>query len=450
MNVQPPLEVTSITQPTPQRWLYLGPLRSESLNALLVRAEAPKEAHFVTPDASEDAWHHVIEVLPDAHQRTATFAEHAGEQPYYRYSLPEFNSTRLATGLLSLYPGLVMEDDTPARLEPLKSLVNEITEQPVGTLVVEQPELVQPLLEGLEKTKALACLQHLWLRTGQESLYEDTPREAELLDWCEQRGFELSQRLTDDPDFPLLQLRRNPLFDALELEQARNHGLAQERDAFGEEIALFKKRRNELKQQVEKRQEALEQANLENDRLSRQLDEHKSAARDSEKTRAQLASENSKLQAELKASHERLESQQKTAKESQQQVEKLKNRLKSETEALNQSLDEEKKHSQQLEEQLAKKEKLDEKDPLQEKEQLQENEQAMAQSQDKLDKQEAENKKLEKRVADRQQQVNDLQKRNQILQGENERFSQRQSQLENELLKAEAQIDVIKDLMLNE
>lgn len=379
MNVQPTLsmQANSTMEPTSQRWLYLGPLRQESLNALLAQQSAPEHAEFIAPEVSEDTWRHIIAVLPNAQQRTAKLAQHAGEQPYYRYNLPEFNASHPATGLRDLYPGLVLEDDTLARLEPLQSLIDEIVEQPVHTLVVEQPELAQPLLEGLKQTEALAGLQRLWLRTGQQSLYENTPRQAELLAWCEQHGFELSQRLADDPDFPLLQLRRNPLFDALQSEKARNTELAQERDALKaerqalhkqaeeqataleklqaqlaeqagsndtleqanealrEEVAHLKERRNELKHLVEKHQNALEQATEEKRQLSQQLDEQKSSAQEVEKARAQLETEKSKLQAELKISREQLEGQQKAANESHQQWEKLNKRLSEQETELN-------------------------------------------------------------------------------------------------------------------
>lgn len=444
-------------QPTSQRWLYLGTLRQESLDALLAHQELPEQAEFITPETPEDAWREIIKVLPQAQQRTTKLAQHAGEQPYYRYNLSEFNATQRATGLHSLYPGLVLEDDSPVRLEPLQSLIAEIAEHPVQTLVIEQPELVLPLLEGLAQAHALPSLRNLWLRTGLESPYENTPSQAELLGWCEQQGFEITQRLADDPDFSLLQLRRHPLFDAWQSEQARNAELTQEcdalkderknlrkqaeeqatvleklraqsaeqastndtltqgNDALSEEVAQLKKRRSELKQQGEKQRKALEQQLIE----AQELIEIQQAKVE-------------KLHEEKQASESTLKQREQELGDEISHLKKRRDQLKQEAETLNKSLDEEKKRCQEL------------------KEQLNEQEQAAAQPEDKHEALLAESKKLEKRAADRQQQVNELQKRNQILQGENERLSQRQSQLESELLKAEAQIDVIKDLMLND
>lgn len=444
-------------QPTSQRWLYLGTLRQESLDALLAHQELPEQAEFITPETPEEAWREIIKVLPQAQQRTTKLAQHAGEQPYYRYNLSEFNATQRATGLHSLYPGLVLEDDSPVRLEPLQSLIAEIAEHPVQTLVIEQPELVLPLLEGLAQAHALPSLRNLWLRTGLESPYENTPSQVELLGWCEQQGFEITQRLADDPDFSLLQLRRHPLFDAWQSEQARNAELTQEcdalkderknlrkqaeeqatvleklraqsaeqastndtltqgNDALSEEVAQLKKRRSELKQQGEKQRKALEQQLIE----AQELIEIQQAKVE-------------KLHEEKQASESTLKQREQELGDEISHLKKRRDQLKQEAETSNKSLDEEKKRCQEL------------------KEQLNEQEQAAAQPEDKHEALLAESKKLEKRAADRQQQVNELQKRNQILQGENERLSQRQSQLESELLKAEAQIDVIKDLMLND
>ncbi|MDF9436055.1 hypothetical protein [Chromohalobacter israelensis] len=324
-------------QPTSQRWLYLGTLRQESLDALLAHQELPEQAEFITPETPEDAWREIIKVLPQAQQRIVKLAQHAGEQPYYRYNLPEFNATQRATGLHSLYPGLILEDDSPVRLEPLQSLIDEIAEQPVQTLVIEQPELALPLLEGLAQANALPSLRNLWLRTGLESPYENTPCQAELLAWCERQGFELTQRLEDDPEFPLVQLHRHPLFDAWQSEQARNAELAQECDALKderqtlhkqaeeqataleklkaqlaeqadsrdkieknntalrEEVDQLKKHRSELKQRVEKQQKALDQAGEKSQQLSKQLDEQKSSVQQAEKA-LQKANESAKAE----------------------------------------------------------------------------------------------------------------------------------------------------------
>ncbi|CAO1665050.1 hypothetical protein [Salinicola sp. NYA28a] len=454
-------------QPTSQRWLYLGTLRKESLDALLAHQELPEQAEFITPETPEDAWREVTKVLPQAQQRTAKLAQHTGEKPYYRYNLPEFNATQRATGIHSLYPGLALEDDSPVRLEPLQGLIDEIAEQPVQTLVIEQPELALPLLEGLAQAHVLVSLRNLWLRTGVESLYENTPSQAELLAWCEQQGFEFAQRLADDPDFPLLQLRRHPLFDAWQSEQARNAELTQECDALkderknlrkqaeeqaialeklqaqlaeqastngtltqnnealSEEVAQLKKRRSELKQQVEKQQKTLEQAAEENQRLSKRLDEQKSSAQQAEKTRVQLETEKSKLQAELKASRERLNNQQKTAEESQQQLEKLNHQLRQREAELNNQ----KGTAQQAQEsqRLA--------------------EQALLQAKESAD---SESIKLKALAEERFSELNEARQQASRLKTENQRLEQRQHAMQEELVKAEAQLDLIKDLLLRE
>lgn len=454
-------------QPTSQRWLYLGTLRQESLDALLAHQELPEQAEFITPETPEDAWREIIKVLPQAQQRTVKLAQYAGEQPYYRYNLPEFNATQRATGLHSLYPGLILEDDSPVRLEPLQSLIDEIAEHPVQTLVIEQPELALPLLEGLAQAHALPSLRNLWLRTGLESPYENTPSQAELLGWCEQQGFELTQWLEDDPEFPLVQLHRHPLFDAWQSEQARNAELAQECDALKderqtlhkqaeeqataleklkaqlaeqvdtcdkigknntalrEEVDQLKKHRSELKQQIEKHQKTLEQAAKENQQVSKQLDEQKSNSQQVEKTRVQLETEKSKLQAELKASRECQDSQQKAAEESQQQLEKLSNQLREREAELNnqKSMAQRAQESQRLAEQALQQAKESAK---------------------------AECTKFKGLAEERFNQLSDARQEASRLKTENQQLVQRQHAIQEEMVKTEAQLDLIKDWVLRE
>lgn len=206
--------------------LYLGPLRPETL--MLLEALGPAEtALFVMPTANSEQWHEVQGLFPQAVQKVAKLADASGEQPYYAFNLPEFNASQPASGLYTLYPGLELEDSTSQPLTGVAELLSELESQP-STLVVEQPELVWPLLQALKSHSGYKQVSELWLRVGAVPLYQGMPEASEILNWCQDEGFELKVTREDDPDLPLLQLTRHPFYDRWQEQAQRAAKLAKQ------------------------------------------------------------------------------------------------------------------------------------------------------------------------------------------------------------------------------
>ncbi|ATH79328.1 hypothetical protein [Vreelandella hamiltonii] len=206
--------------------LYLGPLRPDTLT--LLEALGPAEsAQFITPTANSEQWLEVQGLFPQAVQQVKKLAETSGEQPYYAFNLPEFNASQPASGLYTLYPGLELVDSTPQPLMGVADLLNELENQP-STIVVEQPELVWPLLQALKAHAGYKQLSELWLRVGGVPLYQGMPETEEILNWCLEEGFELQVTREDDPDLPLLQLTRHPFYDRWQEQAQRAAKLAKQ------------------------------------------------------------------------------------------------------------------------------------------------------------------------------------------------------------------------------
>lgn len=231
--------------------LYIGPLRPETL-ALLEAFPPVEHALFVTPTPNVPEWEEVLGLFPQAKQQIIKVAEASGELPYYEYNLPEFNASQPASGLYTLYPGLELMESSPQTLVGVEALLSELQSLPANTIVIEQPELVWPLLQALAAPPSYKQLKEIWLRVGAVSLYKGMPETEEIFSWCQEQGFELQVTNEDDPDLPLLQLTRHPYYDRWQ-EQAQR-------------AAKFNKQLKAAQLQIEEQQamkvqfEALQQA----------------------------------------------------------------------------------------------------------------------------------------------------------------------------------------------
>ncbi|MGP9632693.1 hypothetical protein ACT3R7_06470 [Halomonas sp. AOP43-A1-21] len=230
--------------------LYIGPLRPETLT--LLEALPPAEhALFVTPTPNAPLWEVVQGLFPQAKQQVIKVAEASGELPYYEYNLPEFNASQPASGLYTLYPGLELLESSPLPLVGVEALLSEI-QSATDTIVIEQPELVWPLLEALAALPGYKRLSELWIRVGALPLYESMPEAEEIRSWCQKQGFELQVTNEDDPDLPLLQLARHPYYDRWQEEAQRAAKLNEQLKVAQQQV--------EEQQAVKAQFEALQQA----------------------------------------------------------------------------------------------------------------------------------------------------------------------------------------------
>ncbi|WP_144984542.1 hypothetical protein [Halomonas sp. C22] len=255
--------------------LYIGPLRPETL-PLLEPFHSAEQALFVTPTANSEQWEEVRAIFPQATQQVNKVAEANGEHPYYEFNLPEFNASQPASGLYTLYPGLELIESSPQPLVGVEALLNEQQAHPPSVLVIEQPELVWPLLQALAALPSYQQLRQLWLRVGAMPLYQGMPTVEEILKWCEEIGFEVFENTYSDPDFPLIKLHRNPCFVELKKSFLRIEELEKELDKAQKEVISLKsfldvQKKNEL--DLEEKNNMLElgskSVKKENDELKR-------------------------------------------------------------------------------------------------------------------------------------------------------------------------------------
>jgi len=403
-----------------QLFVHIGPIREESQHIMQTAALPTFIATLEKKPSRLEALHNS---LPELYVAECPISTEGGEAMLYEYNIAELSSIAPATGLKMLYPGLAEKQHRPAETHTLEAALkaHQLSDTPVTQLMIEQPEIAQPLLNALEAQGQLHALKKLWLRTSPESLYAEMPTQAELLAACEQLGFEVVNTQADDPDFPLVEFKRNPLYHAhkqlqhktAKLEQQQKEQATTKEKAQAETVQL-KQEREKLTQQHTEQTKALDAAKHELNELKQQRDQLKKASDEQAAAKEKAQAETARLKQERE-------------KFTQQHVEQAKalDAAKHELNELKQQCDQLKKAR---DEQAAAKEK--------------------AQAETAKLKQERE--KLTKQQEILREQLREQQQKNQTLEAEMQATQTRQNKLTIELERAEAQLELIKELLLKD
>lgn len=367
--------------------------------------------------------------LPHVQVVRAAIAAHPGSGLFHRYSLPGVGSLHRASGLAALFPGLRALEPLPVEtvspvpvLEPLA-----LEDQRSNLLVVDLPGEELPVLTVLRDAGQLQLFTQIRLHCGHRPLYEGGEPAARILGWLNEQGFDLvGEDKTQDPDRPSWTLQRNALQARMQALQCRFDELNQEKQGLETTIAMLQSDLAEQQRQTTHwmnaaeatKAEAVERGRLvavTESELHRRLvqahEERERLLQERETEIGRWTGEKAALEAQLAQRHARIETLTAEMETGRQEAKRQADRL--ETEKLNLE-----QVGNDLREQLAEQQR---------------------QTQfwmDKLNTEKMEMEALRQRI-------------NQLEQSNAER-DQRQRQLDDELLKAEAQIDLIKDVLLRE
>lgn len=261
------------------------------------------------------------------------------------YNLPEATSLHPATGLKELFPGLqqrsVREVETQHPAELVKQSRPE--PQPGDELSIISPGEEHHILQALAESGLLTTFTRLSLLAHEEPLYENAQSYRATVDWLQTQGFELKQTNAEDPDWPVWELVRNPLQDKVdaqaqtieqlrqktskseqsqseaqerqkaleaELEQLRSTLAAQQEQQANAKSALQEKQqqleqseqgRKQAQDALASQREAARKANDDNQRVQQRLEELKAEAKQATKAVSQAEQARSEAEAENKA-----------------------------------------------------------------------------------------------------------------------------------------------------
>ncbi|MBR9925668.1 MAG: hypothetical protein GYB28_11805 [Gammaproteobacteria bacterium] len=300
-----------------QLLVHIGPVREESQHILQTAALPTLIATLDKKPSRLEALHNS---LPELYIAECPISAEGGEAMLYEYNIAELSSLAPASGLTMLYPGLTEKQhrtvDTHTLEVALKA--HQLSDMPVTQLIIEQPEAAQRLLNTLEAKGQLHALKKLWVRTSPESLYAEMPTQTELLAACEQLGFEVVNTQVDDPDFPLVEFKRNPFYHAHKQLQHKTAKLEQQqkeqaatKETVQAETAQLKKEREKLTRQHAEQTKALDTAKHELNELKQQRDQLKKASDEQAAAKEKAQAETAKLKQE----REKLTKQQETLRE---------------------------------------------------------------------------------------------------------------------------------------
>ena len=362
---------------------------------------------------------------------------------FTEYNLAEYSAINPATGLKVLFPGLRKVGAEQLTSVAITDTIDELSlSGNDNALVIDIPDINLALLQALQQSKQISLFKNIYIHTALEPLYRGSSISIDVITFMESCGYDLLQKNDQDPELPWLTFFANPLWvklqktrDILLAEQQAKAGLEKELAKSNLAINALQQANDSLKQELEKGTQDLATLQQAKEVLSKELENTKQDSAD------QLQSKET-LNKELEKAKQALTAQQQTKEALNKELEKTKQDLAKQLEAkeiLSEVLD---KTRHDLAAQQQAKET-----PGKEVEKSQKTEQEQSKQIGKLH---VDLEQTSKHAANRADKIVQLEKANRSLHEANDQLQKRQRALEQELLKAEAQIDIIKDLLLKQ
>lgn len=377
--------------------------------------------------------HSNVEVFPVA------VAAEPGRRALKLYNYDDLASLRRPTGLFELLPGLQHAGQAIVDVMAAHKLASELRleSEENNWLIIDTPGEEAAIISALEQHKQLHHFDRIIIRAGAESLYDGAPSAEQLTRQLEQLGYYIEgAKDTSDCDWPRYHLRLNP--KAIECRR-----LKRENDALTEQKTTLEKQNQELTEQLQ-RQVGRSKKHAE------ELEAAQQQAREQEK---ELKVRNKELQGKLQEAENSCQQTQKQAKELEGQNDDLNSRLEKLAEEKTTLEKQNQKLIDQLEQQKGEaKKRTEELEAAQQQAQQQEKDlkaqhkELQAQI-EKLKKSLSEVKTAkehyEQLASEQSRQLEDRQR-------EQKDLDERQRLLDSEMQRAEAQIDLMKDVLIRE
>jgi FkbM family methyltransferase len=304
MIMQPQLKIKTTPNKSPvDTIVHLGAGRCSELDDYL--AQQPRQLLLVEADP---------QMAEDLQNRTknrgsvkvtcAAIAGQPGPATFNRYNLPEVSSLRCAKGLIELFPGLKTVEQFKVDAISPDFLLNplKLNSEQENMLVVDLPGEELPVLQALQQSQKLHLFNHLILHCGSHALYEGSEPAARVLEWLRNKCFDLVEKNDSvDPDRPYWTLRRNvmhlryrELQDRLERLTKKNEKLSNDAAASQDRVEKLTKEADCLKKQLKEKEVQighLKRASAEQTKLAEDREQQFEGLREDRDKQASLAAE---------------------------------------------------------------------------------------------------------------------------------------------------------------
>lgn len=337
---------------------------------------------------------------------TQAVAASSGAASLQHYNLAAFAALSPATGLTQLFPGLKASQSENLTTKSINELVSELAlTGNQHTLVLDIPDQALSLLHALQSQQQLSLFNTIYLQYSNDELYAGMAPFSQVSAFLKQHYFALKQTDNTDPDLPVYCFTLDAAAKEVALLKQQVKTLTEQLGAGEAQISRLQRQAATEKQQVVSEKETLRQ----------QFTAAKVAA---EKTQAELHGRIAGMDAELKQALEQ-------RKNAEQQTSSVNDKITHQA----QQLAELTRQAEQLQQRAAEQQQL---------------------HTQQLNKLQAEFDQVAKHAATRLDKINQLEQSKRQLHDVNEQLVKRQQALEHEMLKAQAQIDIIKDLLLKQ
>lgn len=405
----------------------------------------------------------VIHALLTVEKQTATFTE---------YNLAEFSATQQATGLHKLFPGLKALNTTPQTGTAVCDAISGLAlSDDNNLLIVDIADSSLALLTAIGESNQLQSFSAIYVQTANEPLYAGAATTADITAFLQTQGYVLQQTLGNDPDLPWLSFGLNPLWNSLQQAQETNNLISAELiqiklqlSAAQQEVIANKQHVEQVKSEHAQQMESVHaQLNASKQELPKQearINEISTALTAANKAKQDAEQQLTAIKQQLTATQQELatakQSIELTKTEHKQQLETANTQMSASKQELqkqearlneiNTALAAANKAKQDAEQQLAAIKQQLTKDSFKiEIEKFQKTEQEQVKEISNL---RADLEKVSKHASTRADKIAQLEKANRELNETNQQLENCQQVLQQELLKAEAQIDIIKELLL--
>tara|TARA_R110001583_G_scaffold158168_1_gene310094 strand:- start:7337 stop:8644 length:1308 start_codon:yes stop_codon:yes gene_type:complete len=400
-------------------------LATQAVRIVLVDAN-PSVIHTLKQKSSGSARIEIIE---------AAISEQTGPATLNLFNLVDASSLHAPTGLLQLFPGLKISQQLQVKTQTAAAIIQPLKLDAAhnNLLVIDIPGEERSTLEALQTEGLLDQFAQIQLHCGIAELYEDSGDASHIIQSLQQAGYDLIQQDDRaDPDRPYWLLQRNglklentQLLQQLTTLEKEKCSTADRIAALSMQLEIAKKDSAEQQGRAEELTQQLQAAEAAKTDLCQQRDQQKTAREAADKAKAEQQTRAEELAKQLQA-----------AEAAKTELTQQRDQQKTAREAADKAKAEQQARADDLAKQLqaaevAKTELTQQRDQL--KSQLdaantsKNEQQSTFQHQSRLQQQ---------KIEELERQFEEKDFRNQLI--------------DKEMIKAEAQIDLIKDILIRE
>lgn len=131
---------------------------------------------------------------------------------FNEYNLTEYSSTRSATNLSNLFPGLKCIKSTSRDSSGISEFINSLKlKNENNALIVDIIDENLALIKALKKSNHLQFFKNIQVQASLAPLYDNAANSDEIIQFLEKTGYLLQSSTAGDPDLPWLNFNLNPL-----------------------------------------------------------------------------------------------------------------------------------------------------------------------------------------------------------------------------------------------